>query len=591
MLLLLIGVVACGDATVVMVSVTSKCNLTGLSSLMVSLQQGTQTRSGPVGEGAVSLPTSFVIRADGWQGDVTLLVSGHDSKQQVVGLGSVDVTLVRDQQVEATLVLNRADFQANTVHQHDQIFSLKASGRQLAASKNGTFVVGWKDHLITGPKNQYNLYYRLFDAKGKASLNSAGKSDQVRINSQQSQLHENLALAIQHGGGADGHFVAAMAFLPSGGTGTRIRVKAFSPKGSPRSESTLGLTGGAATVPDIDQLNAPGKEGGEGYIVVWQEKDVANNKWKIMAHLLDIQGKPSAPPLGSVAPFKVAEFTYNELSEPMPVVAGGDGGFMVVWRESSSATGRGNLKATAFGSKNASYNELKPARFAVAHLQTGKVREFNIGRHKTGYAVIWTDEPGYKPDTDGTSIRFRRFSYSGQPKEKEYTLNTAPTGNQEQPSVAMRDDGSLLAVWSSIDTNGGKDSLGGIRGRRILSNGLPVGHEIQVNTTTPRSQTYPSVHGQSGDAFVVAFMDRSGVGPDTLGTGIRARVFCPDYRPQNGSIGALCDASHPCSPSLVCQKLEVGNRCVAQCSGSGGACHHGGECSQDKATQAWMCLY
>ena len=571
------------EATVLFVNVSSKCSIMGLSSLSVALTHEGQTTTGNLtGDGLITLPASFVIRADGRTGLASVLLTGFNSKNQVVALGTGSATFLPDKQVGLTVVLSPADFQANTRHKDDQIFSLKASGRQIAAAKSGNFVVGWKD--LTQSTTQHNVWYRLFDRSGVARLNYAGSTNEARVNNNQAQYYDHLALAMQRGGGQDGHFVAAMVHKATSSSDSRIRVRPFSSTGNPGAESTLQAKG-AASVPDIAAIT------GGGYVVVWQEHDKSNGKWKIMAHMLDVLGKPSLSPTGGVSPFMVSEFTFNALSEPTPAVAGGsNGGFMVIWRENSSAKAYGNLKATVFASKKENFKELKPSRFAVANLQTNEVREFSISSHINGFAVIWGDKVGYKPDNEGTCIRFRRFNYSGVPKEKEYTLNTESPGNQEHPDVSMRDDGSMLAVWST-SFNATSDPLGGIKGRRILSNGLPMGKDIGINTTTPKSQTYPSVAGQFGEAFVVAFMDRSGVGPDTQGTGIRSRVICPDFQARDGLIGALCDADYTCSASLVCKEIQTGKRCVAQCTGKGGACHHGGECTQDSATKAWMCLY
>ncbi len=580
---LLLLAAGCGDnATVMLVNVTSKCTIKGLSLLSVSLtHEGQTTTQNITGDGAISLPTTFVIRADGRTGTAKVALKGYDSKNRVVAIGVGAGTLLPDKQVGLTVVISPADFQANTRHKGEQVFSMKGSGRQVAAAKSGNFVVGWRDHPQTSTQN--NIWYRLFDRGGVPRLNHAGATNEARINNNQAQYYGHLSLAMQRGSGQDGHFVAAMAHKDSSSSDSRVRVRPFSSNGNPGAESTLQASGDASS-PDIAAIH------NGGYVVVWQEYDKTNGKWKVMAHMLDVFGKPSLSPTGGVNPFKVSEFAYNAPVEPMPVAAaGGNGGFLVVWREKTSSGVGGNLRATAFSSKKDNYKELK-SRITVAHLQTGAVREFSASRHINGYAVIWSDKVGYKPDNEGTAIRFRRFDYSGTPKEREYTLNTEATGNQEHPALAMRDDGSVLAVWSHSQ-HSTSDPQGGVKGRRILSNGLPMGKDIAINTTTPNSQTYPSVAGQFGDAFVVAFMDRSGIGPDTSGAGIRTRIICPDYQARDGLIGALCDADHPCSASLICKDVQTGKRFVAQCTGDGGACHHGGVCTLDAATKAWMCLY
>lgn len=576
----LLATLSCGgEATVLYVTVKGKCGVPKVSSLGITFTHEGQAMGSKL-QGTVTLPSTFVLRVDGRTGPATLAISGFDSQGKVAAMGKGSASLVADQRVDLTVVLSPTDLQVNTRHQYDQVFSTRATGRQLAVAKNGNFVVVWKD--LPPKAGVYNIWYRLFDSKGNALLNFAGTTNEARANVSQTQQYDHPAIAMQYSGNQAGSFVIAMTHWPSSGP-SQIRVRSFTAKGNPGTETAISTTNVSA-VPHIAVL-----QGSAGYVVVWQEYDSNAGKWKIMGHLLDAQGKPSAAPAGSVAPFQIAELTYNQLSRPLPVVTGGgNGGFMVVWRENSKGQSNGNLKAATYGNKSGGYQRLKT--FAVAHTQTFEVREFNVGTHINGFAVIWTDKPGYKPDNEGTAIRFRRFDYSGAAKEREYTVNTSAKGNQDQPALAAREDGSLLAVWSS-DNSTAADPVRGIYARRILSNGLPAGNEILVNTTTPREQFYPSVVGQAAQGFVVTFADRSGVGPDTQGTGIRARVLCPDYQITAGTIGSLCDADHPCNASLICKQNQTGRRCVAQCTGAGAACHHGGVCTEDKKISAWACMY
>jgi hypothetical protein len=212
-----------------------------------------------------------------------------------------------------------------------------------------------------------------------------------------------------------------------------------------------------------------------------------------------------------------------------------------------------------------------------------------------GYLIAWTDVLSTGPDTDGTSIRVRRLDLNGTPfqggSETEFTLNTSTGGNQYEPSLAMRSDGSVLAVWTTDFVN--PDPGGGIRGRLLLPNLLPVGQDISINTTVADRQEAPSVAPHGADGFVVTFMDWSKAYPDVYESGIRGRIVYPDFSPQSGEIGAACQDGNEltCNGGGKCLSTSQGWRCVERCTAKGSPCPKGGLCKQLSGSGDLVCLF
>lgn len=531
----------------------------------------------------IAWPTSFVIKAGGRQGPVEIVVKAVDRDGRPVGHGRRKATLIPGQRTDLFVTLDPSDFQVNDRHEHDQIFSLSATGRQLAAAEDGRLAAVWEDQAAT--LSRYDIWCRLFDDKGAPRTTASGQATSFSASPDGTLYFDQPAVAMQSGGALDGHFVVTWIRSPKPGGPTEVRSRAFEPDGKPDSSSAAGkeqlLSAGGArdpSVPDIDVL-ADGD-----YVVVWQQRSSTGDLWHVMGRLLDSHGRPIASPNGQNVPFELASFFSAEsASAPTPVVAGGrDGGFLAAWVE------QGNIRATAYGDKSSGFLPRRQ-RFFVAGQQSGKARDPSVAAPSSGYAVIWTDGIGL-PDADGTCIRFRRFESSGQALEAEYTLNTTTAGDQRHPALAVQQDGALLAAWSTSGADI-EDPMGGIRGRTLLAHGLPLGADFRINTTTRGTQEKPSIAALSRETFAAVFIDRSLDGPDTQGSGVRGVLLYPDVNPRDGQIGALCDGDTACNMGLRCTLTAGASRCVASCTGPADACPHGGRCMQDPGATGHGCLY
>jgi Ca2+-binding RTX toxin-like protein len=121
-----------------------------------------------------------------------------------------------------------------------------------------------------------------------------------------------------------------------------------------------------------------------------------------------------------------------------------------------------------------------------------------------GYVISW-HQPDYSGDTP--NLFFRRYDAAGAPLGGETPVNTTTTGAQWFGGVAALADGGFVAVWTSE----GQDGSGwGVYARRYGADGVALGGETLVNTTTAGDQAGASVTGLTTGGYVVTWMSPDG---------------------------------------------------------------------------------
>ncbi|TPW08247.1 MAG: VBCS repeat-containing protein, partial [Acidimicrobiaceae bacterium] len=172
------------------------------------------------------------------------------------------------------------------------------------------------------------------------------------------------------------------------------------------------------------------------------------------------------------------------------------------------------------------------------------------------------------------------------------TLVTTRTGSNFLSSQSFgvsqrRADGALLIVWHSCDEFGDLSGCG-VFGRILRPNGVPVGEEFNLATTTENNQENPAATALPGGAFAATWMDESQKDPDKSGTSVRARVLYPPYDDARNVIGAICTTTADCGMGLACgASSDGGSRCFATCTPP--LCPGGGTCAAADGGNA--CLF
>ena len=125
-------------------------------------------------------------------------------------------------------------------------------------------------------------------------------------------------------------------------------------------------------------------------------------------------------------------------------------------------------------------------------------------------------------------LKFSDGSYSvSRLRTAEFQLNTYTASSQYAPSLTKLADGSFVAIWTSEYQDG---SSNGVYGQRFDGNGLALGTEFKVNTTTSSDQR-TQYHGDGGVQRVAALKDGGFVvawtseGQDGSGWGVYAQRY------------------------------------------------------------------
>jgi hypothetical protein len=547
-------------ATLLYVTVTAHDGLAATSALdVVFTVDGEENLSRRFGGGAtLSFPTTFVIQADGRSGPATVGATGFSADENVTGQGSAAVTLVTNEEVDTDLPLNPVDFRINT-STASAVLVPTEHGRQVASTGDGRFVAVWEDSCSSSTR--CDIFYRLFDSAGQPVANAAtGSSDEASATS--GAVYHKPAVAMHASAGS---FV--VAFMKSVGSGSyEARTRSFLANG--KQDGQEQIVSDSATLPSLTPVDIAALPGG-GYVVGWIE-NLDSYHWQIMGRILNAKG------IVADAAFQVVSIEKIAVGNPVFALSTGSDGVVFAWRV------QGYLYAQWFTTSGTS------TQSPITVTKTsGSVGAFDVIPLLYGAAVVWTDKSKTGSDTD---IWMRRLYFSTKTNksaalEEEFTLNTTRSGDQSAPTGAMRPDGSLIVTWASSSSD-----TADIRGRRVLSIGLPVGDDFQVNTTTDGSQSASSVAPHAKDGFVVLFSD----GATGAKTDLRGRLIYPLFETQDGTSGSLCGSSASsvsCSSELSCRGTNVGSRCVQPCSVSKTPCASGGTCTQYADDQTYNCYY
>jgi hypothetical protein len=112
------------------------------------------------------------------------------------------------------------------------------------------------------------------------------------------------------------------------------------------------------------------------------------------------------------------------------------------------------------------------------------------------FVVAWSEQG---------DIHAARFDAAGQGLGGDFQVNSFVTGIQYAPVLARAADGSPAAVWTSWESAGTDQSFTNVQLRRLDAAGMPIGADVQVNTSTAGRQEGPAIASLGGEDFVVAW--------------------------------------------------------------------------------------
>ena len=115
------------------------------------------------------------------------------------------------------------------------------------------------------------------------------------------------------------------------------------------------------------------------------------------------------------------------------------------------------------------------------------------------YVVVWQSK---NQDSNGNGVYGQRYAEDGTEEGDEFRVNFYTNNNQENPSVAGLEDGKFVVVWESSGQDG---SSYGVYAQRYAADGSKQGEEFLVNSHTTDSQENPSVAMHEDGSYVVVW--------------------------------------------------------------------------------------
>lgn len=225
------------------------------------------------------------------------------------------------------------------------------------------------------------------------------------------------------------------------------------------------------------------------YIVVWESDRQDGSLEGIFAQRFALNGSP----IGNE--FQVNITTADDQENPA-VAADPNGGFVIVWESSGQDGSRDGIFARRIDADGT----FPGVEFQVNVTTNLNQDEAAIAIDANGNIVItWTDQI---QDGNTSGIFARRFGANGLPLGTEFQVNTETRNSQDNSAIAMRPNGDFIIVWESNLQDGSDD---GIFAQRYRSNGRPVGGEFQVNTTFINDQNNPDIAVSDDGSFVIVW--------------------------------------------------------------------------------------
>ena len=349
------------------------------------------------------------------------------------------------------------DFQVHTTTEGNQYHP------NITALKDGGYVVVWHSET-PGDGASRRVYGQKFDASG----NKVGA--EFTLNGSSRTQYGQAITATDDGG-----FIVTWHQYGADGSSWAVLGQRFSATSEPKGSATVlsNTTLDNQSYPEVTEIS------GGRYLLTWRSHGQDGSGFAVYGRLFDGNLKP----LGSE--FQVS--TTTALHQLNPHAASlADGGFVVTWW-SEHTEGEGKKYDIYTQRYDARGNKVGGEQRVNTHTQRHQTEPRVQGLSNGGYVITWQSEL-QDGSHYGTYAQF--YSAGGQRVGAELRVNNYTNSNQYHPRVKELNDGSVLFVWRSYGQDG---SAGGVFSRRFSQTGQALTGEVQINKTTSGHQNNPDV--------------------------------------------------------------------------------------------------
>lgn len=427
----------------------------------------------------VTVPGAQATAEDGpivFSGASAITVSDVDA-----GTGNVQVTITVTQgtvSLGGTTVAAGGEFRINTTTTGLQQFD--ADSRQsVAMDAAGNFVVVWQSPDAGGT----GVFAQRFNAAGVA------QGAQFQVNTTTAGEQGRAVVAMD----AAGNFVVAWESENQDGTSWGVFARRFDAAGNALAgEFQVNVTATANERRPSIAMSAAG-----AFVIAWHAGDPSGvvGSFDVHARRFDAAGNA----LGGE--FRVNTTTPDGQLRPA-VAMDAAGNFVVVWQ----ALGQDGSGYAVVGQRYDAAGNALGGEFVVNNTAADNQWHATVAMNASGsFVVAWES---FGQDGNDHGIFARRYDAGGKALGDEFRVNTMHQHDQLAPSVGIADDGSFVVSWDTKTFDMGNSQ--GVFLQRYSADGVALGGETEVNTTTAGDQQSASLAMSGGGDFVVVW---SGNGP------------------------------------------------------------------------------
>jgi hypothetical protein len=255
------------------------------------------------------------------------------------------------------------------------------------------------------------------------------------------------------------------------------------------------------------------------FVVAWET--IRTDGFAISAQLYTSSGAAVG---GEIYVNNVSLNTFSFSTQITSVAMDANGGFVIAW-EGISSTDSPEIYARRFNSAGIAVG----SQFGVNQFTTGAQTQPSVAMDEAGDFVIAWQSDGQ--DGSFYGIYAKRYSAAGVELPppplvplgagNEFRVNSATSGNQRRPSVAVAAGGDFVIAWQNTVQNAAGNF--GIYAQRYSAAGAAIGAEIPVHPATSDNNFRPSVAMDSAGDFVIAWTGYGGL--SGFGQDVHARRY------------------------------------------------------------------
>ncbi|MBI3464151.1 MAG: right-handed parallel beta-helix repeat-containing protein, partial [Planctomycetes bacterium] len=216
--------------------------------------------------------------------------------------------------------------------------------------------------------------------------------------------------------------------------------------------------------------------------------------------------------------------TKTDSSQRFPSVAmSASGRFVVVWQSDAQDDSGFGIYAQRYSADGMP----EGGEFRANTFQSHDQAFPSVAMNDQGFVIAWQSE---FQDGSGAGTYAQRYDAAGVPQGEEFLVNASTVNDQSSPAIAMGEDGGFVVTWVSSQQDGGSFD---VYARRFNALGEPQESEFRVNTFAANSQTAADVAIDPSGNFVVAWQSN---GQDGSDQGIYAQQYTSAGATQGGEL-------------------------------------------------------